>query len=164
MQEVYRATQRFTADVVTARATAACQIPHLLWSLFSIVIGMTRGFSWRVPLAVAELLLCLVALSACDLSKSSTVAVIAPPPPASPPPASPPTTTPLASQAVTPPFPAPPPPIFYSSATPQEVYNNMELFARVPTTADEQAEFTLWQRKVAAANITLGVKYRRPGR
>ena len=49
-------------------------------------------------------------------------------------------------------------PNYTPSGTPTEVYNNTELFARAPTTADEQAEFTLWQQKVAANNITLGVK------
>ena len=49
-------------------------------------------------------------------------------------------------------------PIYDPSGTPTEVYGNIELFDRLPTTADEQAEFTRWQQKVAANNITLGVK------
>ncbi len=43
------------------------------------------------------------------------------------------------------------------SATPQSVYNNLDLFDRLPTTADEQAEFARWQQKVKTAGITLGV-------
>ena len=49
-------------------------------------------------------------------------------------------------------------PNYTPSGTPEEVYNNTELFARAPTTADEQVEFTRWQQKVAANNITLGVR------
>jgi hypothetical protein len=43
------------------------------------------------------------------------------------------------------------------SATPESVYNNTELFDRLPTTADEQAEFARWQQKVKDSGITLGV-------
>ena len=49
-------------------------------------------------------------------------------------------------------------PNYTPSGTPSEVYNNTELFARVPTTADERAEFALWQRKVAVNNVTLGAQ------
>lgn len=49
-------------------------------------------------------------------------------------------------------------PNYTPSGTPTEVYNNTELFARVPTTTDERAEFTLWRQKVAANNITLGAR------
>jgi hypothetical protein len=48
-------------------------------------------------------------------------------------------------------------PPYTPSATPESVYNNTELFDRLPTTADEQAEFQRWQQKVKDSGITLGV-------
>jgi hypothetical protein len=49
-------------------------------------------------------------------------------------------------------------PIFDPSGTPQTVFGNTELFDRVPTSSDEQDEFVLWQNKVKASSIILGVR------
>ncbi len=49
-------------------------------------------------------------------------------------------------------------PIYAPSGTPQSLYNNTELFDRLPISADEQAEFALWQNKLKTSSITLGVR------